>query len=110
DESAPWAVVAARSASVAIAVVAILVTSGTLRAPRNLLPLLIGVGVFDTGATVCVAFATTKGSAGIVAVLGALYPVVTVVLARIVLAEKLSRSRRAGGLVALSGAALVAAG
>jgi drug/metabolite transporter (DMT)-like permease len=110
DESAPWAVVAARSASVAIALVAALVTSTSLRAPRQLLPLLLGVGVFDTGANVCVAFATTKGAAGIVAVLSALYPVVTIVLARLVLAERLSPSRRAGGGVALGGAALVAAG
>src|SRR5262245_4198208 len=110
DESAPWAVVAARSASVSLALVAILVTSGSLRAPRSVLPLLIGVGVFDTGANVCVAFATTEGAAGIVAVLSALYPVVTIVLARIVLTERLSRPRRIGGVVALSGAALVAAG
>jgi drug/metabolite transporter (DMT)-like permease len=110
DESAPWAVVAARSASVSLALVAILVTSSSLRAPRSVLPLLVGVGVFDTGANVCVAFATTEGAAGIVAVLSALYPVVTIVLARIVLAERLSRPRRVGGVVALAGAALVAAG
>ena len=110
DESPPWAVVAARSAAVAIALLAILFTSTSLRAPRNLWPMLIGVGVFDTGANVCVAFATTKGAAGIVAVLSALYPVVTIVLARLVLRERLSRSRRAGGVVALGGAALVAAG
>ena len=110
DESAPWAVVAARSAAVAIAFVAILFTSTPLRAPRSLLPLLLGIGAFDTGANVCVALATTKGAAGVVAVLSALYPVVTIVLARIVLKETLSRSRRIGGVVALGGAALVAAG
>jgi drug/metabolite transporter (DMT)-like permease len=110
DESAPWAVVAARSASVLLALVAILVTSSSLRAPRSMLPLLVGVGVFDTGANVCVALATTEGSAGVVAVLSALYPVITIVLARIVLAERLSRPRRVGGVVALAGAALVAAG
>jgi drug/metabolite transporter (DMT)-like permease len=110
DESAPWAVVAARTASVAIVVVAALVTSTSLRPPPALLPMLIGIGVFDTGANVLVAFATTQGAAGIVAVLSALYPVVTVVLARIVLAERLSTPRRVGGVLALAGAALVAAG
>jgi hypothetical protein len=45
---------------------------------------LVGAGAFDTAANVCVAFATTKGAAGIVVVLSALYPVVTVVLARLV--------------------------
>jgi drug/metabolite transporter (DMT)-like permease len=110
DESAAWAVVAARTASVAIAVVAALVVSTSLRPPRALLPMLVGVGVFDTGANVFVAAATTHGAAGIVAVLSALYPVVTVILARIVLGEMLSVAKRAGGVVALAGAAFVAAG
>jgi drug/metabolite transporter (DMT)-like permease len=110
DESAPWAVVAVRSASVAVVVAAAVLTSTSLRAPRQLLPMLVGVGVFDTGANVCVAFATTYGSAGVVAVLSALYPVVTVVLARLVLSERLSLGRRVGGGVAIAGAAFVAAG
>lgn len=111
DESAPWAVVAARSVSVTLAVAAaVFVTRTSLRLPRGLLLTLVAVGVFDTGANVLVAFATTKGAAGIVAVLSALYPVVTVVLARLMLGERLSVGRRVGGVIALAGAALVAAG
>jgi drug/metabolite transporter (DMT)-like permease len=110
DESAPWAVVAARSAAVATVLAAAALTSTSLRTPVRFLPILVAVGIFDTGANVCVAFATTKGAAGIVAVLSALYPIVTVVLARLVLGERLSVPRRAGGIVALAGAALVAAG
>jgi len=111
DESAPWAVVTARSASVALAVaIALFYTHTSLRPPRNLLVMLVGIGVFDTGANILVAFATTRGAAGIVAVLSALYPVVTIVLARIVLGEQLSGARRIGGAVALTGAVLVAAG
>ncbi|MGI8862596.1 MAG: EamA family transporter [Gaiellaceae bacterium] len=102
DESAPWAVVAARSASVTLAVAAaVFVTRTSLRPPLGLLPALVAIGVFDTGANVLVAYATTKGAVGILAVLSALYPVVTVVLARLVLGEQLSISRRAGGVVAL---------
>jgi drug/metabolite transporter (DMT)-like permease len=110
DESAPWAVVAARSTSTAIAVGVALLTSTSLRCPRRIVPVLVGVGVFDTGANVAVALATTKGAAGIVAVLSALYPVVTIVLARVVLAETLTLGRRVGGGVAIAGAALVAVG
>jgi drug/metabolite transporter (DMT)-like permease len=111
DESAPWAVVTARSASVALAVtVALVYTRTSLRPPRSLLLILVGIGIFDTAANVLVAFATTKGAAGIVAVLSALYPVATIVLARIVLGERLSISRRAGGVIALTGAVLIAAG
>jgi len=111
DESAPWAVVVARAASVSIAAgTALLVTRTSLRPPTSLLPLLVAIGVFDTGANVLIAFASTREATGIVAVLGALYPIVTVVLARVVLGERLSAGRRAAGGVALAGAALVAAG
>ena len=111
DESAPWAVLAARAASVSIAAgAALLVTRTSLRPPRSLLPLLVAIGVFDTGANVLIAFASTREATGIVAVLGALYPIVTVVLASVVLGERLSAGRRTAGGVALAGAALVAAG
>jgi drug/metabolite transporter (DMT)-like permease len=78
--------------------------------PRRLLPTVVAVGLFDTAANVFVAFATTRGSVGVVAVLSALYPVVTVVLARLVLGERLDGWRRVGGGLALAGAATVAAG
>lgn len=110
DESAPWAVVAARGTSVTFVLLAVALTSASLVFSRRSWPLLVGVGVFDTAANVAVAFATTKGAAGIVAVLSALYPVVTVVLARLVLDERLTAARRIGGVVTLAGAALVAAG
>lgn len=110
DESVPWAVLSARGASVGLALVAALAVGAGLRIARRVWPLVLAVGVFDTGANVLVAFATTKGLAGVVAVVSALYPVMTVLLARIVLGERLDGRRRVGGLVALAGAALVAAG
>jgi drug/metabolite transporter (DMT)-like permease len=110
DESVPWAVAAVRSTAVAIALGAVLVSGATLRAPRGLLLMLVAIGVFDTGANVVFAAASTEGAIGIVAVLSALYPVVTVALARVLLRERLSTARWAGGVLALAGAALVAAG
>ena len=110
DESGSWAVVAARTAAVSIGIVAALATSTSLRPPRSLLPMLAFVGIVDTFANVLVATATTHGSIGIVAVLSSIYPLVTVVLARLVLGERLSAAKRVGGAVALAGAALVAAG
>jgi drug/metabolite transporter (DMT)-like permease len=110
DESARWAVVAARTSSVSLAIVAALALSTSLRIPRRVVPLVVGCGAFDTGANVFVATATTYGAAGIVAVLSALYPVVTVVLARFALGERLGTAKRGGGLAAVAGAAFVAAG
>jgi len=110
DGGATWAVVVARTSSTVLALCAVLVVSAPVRPPRSLLPALAAVGLFDTTANALVAVATTYGSAGIVAVLSALYPLTTIVLARIVLGERLDRHRRVGGVLALAGAALVAVG
>jgi drug/metabolite transporter (DMT)-like permease len=110
DDSVPWTIFAARGASTVFALALAMSASVAIRPPNRLLPTIAAVGVFDTTANVLVAFATTKGSAGVVAVLSALYPVATIVLARILLGERLDRPRRLGGVLALGGAALVAAG
>ena len=110
DGGATWAVVVARTSSTVLALCAVLVVSAPVRPPRSLLPALAAVGLFDTTANALVAVATTYGSAGIVAVLSALYPLTTIVLARVFLAERLDRHRRVGGVLALAGAALVAIG
>ena len=110
DESAEWAVVAARAVSVFLAVLAALVLWTSLRPSRGAWPLLVGVGIGDTLANVLVAVASTRGAVGIVAVLSATYPIVTVLLARVFLDERLTSPKRAGGVVAIAGAVLVAAG
>ena len=110
DGGATWAVVVARTSSTLVALCAVLLVSVPLRPPGGLLPAIAAVGVFDTTANALVAVATTYGSAGIVAVLSALYPLTTILLARVFLSERLNRPRRVGGALALAGAALVAIG
>ncbi len=67
------------------------------RSARDALPL-AAIGVFDAGANVAYGVATTLGLLATTAVLGSLYPVVTAVLAAIVLHERLARGavRRRG--------------
>ena len=110
DDGVAWTILVVRTTSTLLALVAAAVVSAPLRPPAPLLPMIVAVGAFDTLANVLVAFATTRGPAGIVAVLSALYPVTTVLLARVVLAERLDRGRRVGGALALGGAAAVAVG
>src|SRR5687767_4763020 len=110
DESPEWAVVSARFVSVCLAVAVALVLSTSLRPSRGTWPLLIGVGLGDTLANVLVAIASTRGALGIVAVLSATYPIVTVLLARVFLDERLTMPKRVGGVIAIAGAVLVAAG
>jgi drug/metabolite transporter (DMT)-like permease len=74
-----------------------------------LLPGLVIIGVLDTAANVLYASASVLGLVSLAAVLASLYPVVTVLLARVVLAERLSLSQGLGVLCALVGVGAIAA-
>ena len=103
-----WATLVLRIVSTAaIAVVLLRVRSGR---PGRSWPVLAVVGVLDTGATVLFAVATTKGLFSVVAVLGAMYPVLVAILARLFLGERLSLVQRGGALAAIGGAAAISAG
>lgn len=109
-ESPAWATAAARSTSVLAVTVALASRRSLPRVPRRLVLPIVAVGVFDTGANAVIAVAAAQGPIGIVAVLSALYPLSTIVLARAFLQERLGTTRTAGGLVALGGAALIVIG
>jgi drug/metabolite transporter (DMT)-like permease len=110
DASVPWAATTARATASVLVVAVAVGTRVTLRPPRRLLPMVAAVGLLDATGNALVAGATTLGAAGVVAVLSAVYPLTTIVLARLVLGERVDPLRRAGGAMALCGAALVAAG
>ena len=67
------------------------------------------VGIGDTGANLLFAYAATTGNLAVVGVLGSLYPVATVILARWLLGERLSGGQNAGVALALTGVGLLAA-
>jgi drug/metabolite transporter (DMT)-like permease len=74
-------------------------------------PGLVAVGFLDTGGNALFAAASsTHGLLSVVSVLASLYPVVTVLLARLVLGERVQRTQDAGVLVALAGVVLITAG
>ena len=110
QESAAWATGAARASSVTVLVLALAWTRTAPRVPRPLVLPVLAVGAFDTGANALIAIASRHGSIGIVGVLSSFYPLTTILLARIVLHERLGAARTAGGLLALAGAGLIAAG
>ena len=88
DESVPYAVATARGMSLLLALVAALIVGASLRPGRGMLPVLALVGLCDVGANMLFSLATTRGYLSIVSVLAALYPVVTVALAAVVLHER----------------------
>ena len=110
DESVPYAVATARGMSLLLALVAALIVGASLRPGRGALPVLALVGLCDVGANMLFSLATTRGYLSIVSVLAALYPVVTVALAAVVLHERIARTQRFGVIGALAGAAMITAG
>jgi len=98
--------------SLAGVIVLVAVTAGRrpLAVPRQGWPPVIALGVLDAAGLALFAAATDGGPAAPVAVLAALYPVATLALARVVLAERLRRAQLTGVAFALAGIALVSAG
>jgi len=100
-----------RVVSVPLFIVAAMVTARHTRRPTGReAGILAGVGVLDNGANVMFAFAAREGLLTLVAVLGSLYPVATVLLARWFLHERMARWQLAGVAAAFTGLALIAAG
>jgi drug/metabolite transporter (DMT)-like permease len=72
---------------------------------------LIAIGLLDTGGNALfAAAASSHGLLSVESVLASLYPVVTVLLARRVLGERVQRTQDAGVIVALAGVVLITAG
>jgi drug/metabolite transporter (DMT)-like permease len=76
---------------------------------RALVLVMVACGLFDTLANVLFLVAARLGDLGISAVVVSLYPVVVVLLARAVLAERLTRMQVAGTALALVASVLLAA-
>ncbi|MDA0182541.1 DMT family transporter [Solirubrobacter phytolaccae] len=92
---------------VGVAVLGVLAWRVAARAPLKELPKLGAIGLLDTGANTAFAIATTGGLLSLVAVLGGLFPVVTVALAYVILHERLVPIQRVGVLLALAGIPLI---
>lgn len=109
-QSGMWPLAGARLASATIlTVVALLARQSVLPSRKGWTPIAIA-GVLDIFANACYLLATRHGLLAIVAVLASLYPASTVLLARILLHEKLSVLQLAGVACALVAIALIAAG
>src|SRR6266571_842727 len=91
-----WAGAIQRLTGVCIMVVVVLALRPSLKIGWPRVPALLVIGTLDTGANVLYGAASTMGLVSVSAVLASLYPVMTVVLARFVLRERLSPSQGTG--------------
>jgi drug/metabolite transporter (DMT)-like permease len=108
DAAVFWPLVAARAMSVAtLSILMVLQRRAALPTSQALLPITLA-GVFDAGGNACFVLAEQAGRLDIASTLSSLYPVSTVVLALILLRERISWVQGAGVALALAAIPLIA--
>jgi drug/metabolite transporter (DMT)-like permease len=104
-----WPVAISRSAGTVVAF-GIALATGTRpwsRRGGGILRIALVSGAVDAAANVCYVLATRAGLFGLAVVITSLYPGITVLLARLLLGERLRRVQRAGLILAAVGVVLV---
>jgi len=105
-----WAALIFRMTSASVILAAVAIRRPSLAIEPIQVPLLVLIGIGDMLGNLLFAAASTSGLVSITSVLASLYPIVTVVLARLVLKERVARSQEAGIVLTLAGVALISAG
>jgi drug/metabolite transporter (DMT)-like permease len=96
--------------STAVILSAVAIRRPSLAVQPLQVPILALIGIGDMLGNLLFAAASTSGLVSITSVLASLYPIVTVILARVVLRERVARSQEAGIVLTLAGVALISAG
>ena len=103
-----WPVAISRSAGTVVAFGIALATRTRLRFGRGgITGIALVSGAIDAAANVCYVLATRAGLFGLAVVITSLYPGMTVLLARVLLGERMRWLQRAGLLLAAAGVVLV---
>ena len=105
-----WPLVAARAASVTFFGAMALVIGQPLRMAAPVIRIAVAAGVIDVCANALYLLATRYGPLSVVVTLSSLYPASTVVLARMILGERLNAWQAVGLACALTAIALIVGG
>lgn len=105
DSSGLWPLLIARAVSTVALAAAARAAKAPIAVPRSVLPVVIACGALDMLANALYLVAVREGPLGLVATLASLYPASTVVLARLVLRERLQPVQSVG--LACAAAAIV---
>jgi drug/metabolite transporter (DMT)-like permease len=103
-----WALVFSRGSSAVVAAIAVLVVGA--RGRRIPWRAVLTAGIFDAGGNALYVVAREHMAVGLAAALIGLYPIVTLLLARFVLGERLPRLGQLGVAFAIIGIVLISAG
>jgi drug/metabolite transporter (DMT)-like permease len=110
DDDVFWAILVNRITSTTLLVTTALAARPQLPREGRDLAAVVAIGLLDISANTMFAIASTEGLLSLVGVLGSLYPVTTIALARYLLGERIQRLQQVGVVAALCGVALIAAG
>lgn len=108
DDAGTWPLVGARTTSVSLLVLLALTRRVSAEVPPTARWSTAVAGALDVLANLLYLFAVRQGLLSVVSVLAALYPVSTVLLARVVLGERFHRVQQVGMGLALVGTVLLA--
>jgi drug/metabolite transporter (DMT)-like permease len=112
SDSGLWPLVATRATSIALLAAGAVLSRQAPRLPadRAVLLTIAAGGALDMTANVLYVVASRQGMLALVAVVSALYPAATVVLARAVLGERIGRVQLGGIVMTGAGVVMIAAG
>jgi len=108
DEGLMWPLLAARTTSICLIILTSLLLRKRIFPAKDKIPLIALTGLLDTAGNIFYMLAARAGRLDIAAVLAALYPATTVLLARLVLKELINRWQLIGILAALGAVMLIA--
>jgi drug/metabolite transporter (DMT)-like permease len=103
-----WPLTAARGTSLALALGIALARRRAWRPARDAVPLALLSGVFDAGGNAFFVLAAQAGRLDVASVLSSMYPASTVMLAALLLRERVTRPQGAGIAAVLAAIALIA--
>jgi drug/metabolite transporter (DMT)-like permease len=109
-EAGMWPLLAARATSVTLFSILAIVTRQTVRMPRPVLLLVLLAGILDMLANALYLVAARIGPLSLVVTLASLYPASTLLLARIVLRERLNLWQQSGVACALGAVVMIVRG
>jgi len=109
SEAVFWPLVAARAASISEMLLIVIAARKPWAPSRKLLPWMIFAGIFDSLGNMFFMYAVRHGRLDVATVLSSLYPASTVILARLLLKEKISPLQTSGMIAALVAVPLIAA-
>ena len=99
-----------RATQVVLVAAVVLLTRSAWRPGRAAAPLIVAVGILDMGGNAFYLLAVQAGALAIASVLSSLYPVVTVILAAVVLRERVTRDHAIGIVLAVAAIVLIGVG